>query len=261
MNFIKKNLYKIIVTIVAIIFIILFFYSCGRESRALEVANKKLAVATQNIAALQDTIRLTKTKDNKPEFDKLAFLTDKVENLEKLNVDLARTVKNINGKVSSIIKSSVSVTRDSFPVVVKAEMVDSTITATFDHDTTYSPGNYRKLSGFTQYNLRNGNTNAMVTKDKIGMTFTTGIKNFKEGKPEIFVTSDYPGFKVDSLAGAVLNPDLFKPKPRQKLLTLGFNIGYTPVTYSFIKQKFDVDIGRIGFSIGGNINLTRLLKR
>lgn len=253
-TFLQKNKYLIVISIIAIILGGLFLHQCRKN----DIAEKKLEVANHNIAALNDTLRITQTNSGKPEFDKLAFLTDKVENLIKLNKDLAREVKETKGKVASIVKGSISIQRDSFPVLVKAELVDSTVTAKFDHDTTYSPGNYRTLAGFTQYNLRNGQSNGIITKDKIGMTFVTGIKNLDKGKPEIFLRSDFPGFVVDSVSGAVLDPALFKPKTKQKLLTFGLNIGYTPITYSVAKKKLDFDATRFGASIGINANISRL---
>src|SRR5882724_6028732 len=66
---------------------------CGTAS----MLKKELAVSEHNIKALNDTIRLTTNKAHEPEFDKLAFLTDKVSNLEKLSTDLYTEVKKIKG--------------------------------------------------------------------------------------------------------------------------------------------------------------------
>lgn len=232
--------------------------SCNRNARL----KKQLAVAEHNIAAANDTIRLERNKNGDTMSVKLAFLTDKLSNLEKLNKDLYTEVKNIKGKVSTIIKSDVQVKEVEKPVpfLVKAELADSTVTANFSFDTTYSPGNYRKLAGLTQYNLRNGQSNGSLTQSDFGMQFTTGIRNLDKGKPEIFLQSNYPGFTVTALEGAVLDPTLFNKK-KVPTITLGVGIGWTPMTYSFATKKSTFDLQQVGVSAGVNINVLKLLRK
>lgn len=223
---------------------------------------KEIAVANQNIKALNDTVRLTKDRQGRDEFDKLALLTDKVSKLEDLNQSLYAEVKAVKGKVSSIIAADVKVKEVEKPVpfVVKGELVDSTVTATFSLDTTFSPGNWRKIAGLTQYNLKTSQSTGMLTKSEFGMRFTTGIKNLDKGKPEIFLKSDYPGFTVTQLDGAVLDPKLFQKK-KVPLITTGLNFGYTPVTYDIRTKKFDFNPSRVSVTAGINVNILKLFKR
>lgn len=223
---------------------------------------KQLAVATHNINALNDTIRVTTNRAGEVEFNKLALLTDKLSSLEQLNADLYNEIKQIKGKVSSIIKADVQVKEVEVPVPfqVNTEILDSLITAKFKLDTVFSPGNYRKLSGLTQYNLRTGQSVGELTNSEFGMRFVTGIKNLDKGKPEIFIESKYPGFTVTELDGAVLDPKLFQKK-KVPTITLGIGVGWVPVTYDLKTNKTDFNLQRFGASVGVDINLIKLLKR
>lgn len=218
---------------------------------------KQIAVQNHNIEALTDTIRVTKDREGKAEFDKLALLTTSVKKLSEMNEELAAEIKTIKGNVNTIIKSDIKLVEKPVPFVVKGELVDSTVRADFNYDTTYSPGNYRKLSGYTTYNLRNGVAGGQKLTDELGLSFKTGIKNLDKGKPEIFLSSDYPGFQVTALDGAVLDPKLFSKKKRTPLFTIGAHLGYAPFNYDAIAKKFEFKPGNFSGSVGLNINLLR----
>jgi hypothetical protein len=231
-TFFNKNRYSVIVTVLAIIFAFVNLIQFNQNA----ITKKKLAVAEHNLQAANDTLRVTIDKAGKEETNKLAFLMDEISDLKKMNVDLYNEVKNIKGKVSTVIQGDVTVVEKPVPFVVKAELADSTVRADFAFDTTYSPGNFRKIAGYTKYNLKNGESSGVKTTDEIGIKFTTGIKNLDKGKPEIFLKSDYPGFSVTALEGAVIDPNLFK-KPRQKKLSVGLHVGYSPLYYNLDTKK------------------------
>lgn len=247
------------VTVIAVAVGLFFAVSSITQCNKTQVLKKKLAVAEHNIQAANDTIRITRDKANQIEYDKLAFLTDKLSNLEKLNADLSDEVKKIKGKVTTIIQGQVQIIHDTVPLIVKGELIDSTVRADFNFNKDYNTGNSRKLAGYTKYDLRNGQSEGQLTLDEIKIKFTTGIKNLDKGKPEIFLKSDYPGFEVTALDGAVLDPGLFKAKKRSPLITTGINIGWTPATYSIKDKKFEFKPDRIGATIGININIIKLL--
>lgn len=220
---------------------------------------KKLAVAEHNVKVANDSIRLVKDKLGRDEYDKLAYLTNSVKNLEKLNSELAEEVRAIKGNVNTIIKSDIKIVEKPVPFEVRAELVDSTLTAFFNYDSTYSPGNYKKLSGYTQYNLKDGTVVAKKITDEVGISFTTGIKGMEEGKPEIFLKSNYPGFSVTNLDGAVLDPKLFKPKNKTPLMTPTLAVGWTPLTYDNKEQIVRVSPRNIGVTAGVGFNVFKLL--
>ena len=148
---------------------------------------------------------------------------------------------------------------DTVPLIVRAELIDSIIKADFDYSKDYSAGNSRKLKGYTKYDLRNGVTGGELTQDETTMRFITGIKNLDKGKPEIFLKSDYPGFTVTALEGAVLDPKLFEKK-KTRLVTLGITVGLTPLTYDWKTQKTEINLHRVGVTTGVSFNIIKLLK-
>jgi len=252
-TFVRNNKLITGIVIFALISSLLNLRQCSNN----QTLKKEVKVATQNIKALNDTIRLTKDREGKAEFDKLALLTDKVSKLADMNADLAKEVKAIKGRVNTIIKTDLKIVHDTIPVPATGSVVDSVVRVDWKYDTTYSSGNYRKLNGFTTYDLKTKYPYAQKNQDEFGIRLTTGIKNLKEGKPEIFLKSEYPGLTVTALDGAVLDPSLFKPKKRTPLFTIGAHIGYTPVTYDLVNRKVLFNFAQIGGSFGVNINLLR----
>lgn len=234
-NLFNKNRYGFIVTILALVFAMVNLI----QFNTVALEKKKREIAEFNLQVAQDEVHTTEDKAGRDEANKLAFLMDELSDLKKMNVDLYNEVKNIKGNVSTVIQSEVKVVEKPVPFIVKAELVDSTVTTGFNFDTTYSEGNYKKLAVFTKYNLKTGEASGQKTVDEIGIKFTTGIKNFDKGKPEIFLKSDYPGFTVTELDGAVIDPNLFK-KPRQKRLSLGLHVGYSPLYYNISTKKAGV---------------------
>lgn len=257
-GFFLKNKYAVIVTGAALILLWIILL----QKRVIDRKNKEIAVAAHNLAAANDAIRITKDNAGKVEFDKLSYLFEKVSNLEKANKELAQEVRETKGKVSQITQIGFKIIRDTVKLETKTEITDTTIKSEFNFDSSYTPGNYRLLKGFTTYNFKTKITIGLLTKDEIGVKLVTGIKNLDQGKPEIFVRSDFPGFVVTQLEGAVLDPNLFsrpntKPVP---LVTLGATVGWTPITYDWNKKVYDFNIQRVGVTAGLSFNLVKLLK-
>jgi len=256
MNLFTKNKRGLIILLAAAALIFINLYQFNRNQEI----KKRYEVAQQNIKALADSIRIVKETNGKFEFNKLALLTDKLSGLEQLNRDLAAEVKTIKGTVNTIIKADVKIVHDTVPLVVHGQLIDSTVTALFDYSKAYSPGNARTLQGYTKYDIRTGNTTGELTKDELDMRFKTGIKNLDKGKPEIFLQSDYPGFNLTSLDGAVLDPTLFHKKPTVHLITVGFGVGLVPLTYDWRTQKAEINLHRVGVTAGLNFNFSKILK-
>lgn len=223
------------------------------------INQKKAEIAEYNEKVAKDSLKVEKDRQGRVEYNRLAYLTDKVDNLTKLSSELANEVKNVKGKVSTIIQGEVKIVEKPVPFLVRGEFIDSTVTAYFNYDSIYSPGNYRKLSGYTKYDLRSGLTSGLKQTDEFGLKVTTGIKNLDKGKPEIFFKSDYPGFQVTSLEGAVLDPKLFEPKKKTPLITPSLTIGWTPAIWNNKDQKVQVNPGNFGVTAGVGFNIFRIL--
>jgi type II secretory pathway pseudopilin PulG len=253
-TFLNKN-WKGLAILLAAALLILWNVHMFRQNWVNE---KKAQVAEYNLQVAQDTIRAVKDRQGRVEYDKLAYLTNSVKNLEKLNSDLAAEVKSIKGNVTTIIKGDIKVVHDTVPLIVKAELIDSNVIAHFNYDTTYSPGNYRKLTGYTKYDLKTGSVSGQKEVDETGISFTTGIKNLDKGKPEIFLKSNYPGFQVTSLQGAELDPKLFTPKKKVPLITPTLFVGWTPVNVNSKDQIVKIAPGQFSAGVGLGFNLFKV---
>jgi hypothetical protein len=211
----------------------------------------------QNVAALTDSLRVTKDKLGREEFNKTAFVAA-LEDLKKMNLDLYNEVKAIKGQVKSIAKVTAEIAGDTSlniattkePVILKSG--DTAYNYNWRGDTTYSPGNYRRLAGTTFTSKEYNQTK--LTEDRIGFKLVTGVKQNPQTKQyEIFAKTDYPGLEITGLEGAVLDPSLFSKPKRKKLITLGAHVGYSPFQYNLGQRKITFDQLITG-SVGININ-------
>ncbi len=249
LNYLKEN--KIVEVLIGVVLLgIVLVVSLRNSNNELK---KKIEVAEQNQKVQLDSIRVSYDRVGKAQFDKLAYLTDNVTDLKKLNSDLAKAISDIkSGKVSTIIQGSVKVVEKPVPFIVHADTMGGALFAHFNYDTIYSPGNFRKLSGFTKYDLKSQAVSGQKEQDEFGMKFTTGIVNLDKGKPEIFLKSDYPGFSITKLDGAVLDPKLFKTN-KTPLITPSLTLGWTPIivtqgTGHIVTNQFGATLG-VGFNV------------
>ena len=251
----KLKISLVLLVVLAISIIVIIKISNNNLSR-------KLANTEYNLTVVRDSIRIIKDKTGNTESDKLAYLADNVKNLALLNKDLSDKIKSIQGNISSIITTEVKIVEKPVPFLVTKKVKDSgLISIHFKQDTVYSPGNYKILSGYTEYNTYTGEVKAKKITDESGIALTTGIKNLDKGKPEIFIKSNYPGFSVTSLNGAVLDPKLFNNSKKNKtpLVTPGITIGWTPVTWNNDKQEVNFSTKSVGITAGLSFNVLKLL--
>ncbi len=246
-NWIKNN----IILLGVILILVLFGISQCRNNKTLK---NKLEVSEQNIKVVNDTIRITESKDGTLEANKLAFLTDKISNLEKLSSSLAKEVKNTKGTVNYIVNSGTKIVHDTTYLPSTSVADSNAVIVNFKFDTLYSKGNSRNLAGYTKYGMKDKSSSAILTKDSLNISFTTGIKNLDKGKPEIFIRSNYPGFSATSIEGAVLDKKLFEPKAKQKRVGVGFQLGYSPLNYNLSTNKLGIT-NQITFGVGLNYRI------
>lgn len=217
--------------IVIILFLIFLLRECTPSKSDLNSLN-------QNVFALQDSIRTYKTKNDKLIFEKGAFITEK-SSLESLNKELFDAIKYLKDHPIIVIKPEIRIVEvpKYIPIYIgdSTKNADGSISRTLNwaYDTTYSKGNYRKIEGnflaTVDSSLNLKTTPMHIKKDEIGMSLSTGFTENKEGKLEIFVTSDYPGFSVTGLNGALIDPeksDILKKYFPKKRWGLGFYGGY-----------------------------------
>lgn len=250
---------KIILAGISII--VLLFLLNRWNYQKLREAEEKVARIENNLAAAQDTIRITKTKNNQLEYDKRIYVASSKKELKALSDSLAKQVEITKGNVSAIANIGFQVKHDSIYVPTTVYVEDSVISIRSRIDTTYSEGNFRALAYESVYKSKEGKAFSILTEDKIGFTATVGIKENDKKQKEIFVRPHYPGMIVGMLEGAIIE-DVATPAPKTKipLVTLGGNIGWTPITYDWNTKKADVNLNRIGINLGFNFNLGAIFK-
>lgn len=254
-EFILKNklLLASILAIISLFFLNKWNYNRWQEAKEEIVRNEA------NIAALQDTIRVTKAKDGTVQYNKLSFIAKDLAELKKVNEDLAREVEITKGKVAAIQKIGFEIKHDTLEVPVYVKVIDSTIYMAAKYDTTFSGGNFRSLKLESSYSLLTKQARSVLTEDRIGFTATVGIARKDTKSYEIFVRPHYPNMQVVGLEGAIIENNFFKDTKKQKapLVTIGGTLGWTPITYDIKAKKGDLNLNRIGGTLGIQFNLIR----
>jgi hypothetical protein len=178
--------------------------------------------------ALNDTIRIQKNRAGEDMFVKKTLLADK-NSLDKLNSDLSDELKKVKGQVIALqkVKAETKTEVQYVPTYV-TKYTDGKYSLDWKLDTTYSEGNYRKLSASSFFEIDSlthkispGKTK--IKEDVIGFSFVTGLRE-KDNSLEIFVTPKYPGMTITSMEGAIIDPhksDVLKKMLPQKKWSFG----------------------------------------
>ena len=95
----------------------------------------------------------------------------------------------------------------------------------------------------------------VITRDKINVALKTGITK-DDGLYKIYVTSDYPGFNVAKLDGAVLDPELLS-KSDESAFVIGPQIGFG---YGFGGEARPTPFMGIGVTYNLNKEVKELFK-
>lgn len=241
------------VLIILFVLAIIYFRGCGDQSQTI-------AKYEQNIAALNDSIRIYKTKNGEIVYEKNALIVSKNE-LSKYSKDLEKEIKYLKDNPIVVIKWKTKIEHDTvfIPVVPGEEHWNDdhtvkTVAFNWKYDTVYVDNNYKKLEGKylvqVDTSLNVVTKSFMISKDEIGLSFTTGLTESKDDKLEIFIKSSYPGFKPTDVQGALIDPqksDIIKKFFPPKRWTVGPYIGYG---LYFDPSKMSVGSGiNVGISV------------
>jgi len=236
-------------TIVIAIIIILLMRRCSPSDGDVNTLR-------QNVFALNDSIRAYKTKTGTLVYEKGALISEN-GNLKNLNKGLSDEVKYLKDNPIVIIKTKIVVKHDTIeiPVYISTPIYhqDGSVSRElkWSYDKDFGKGNSRKLSGKlditvdTSMNLTS--TPVHITDDEFSMAITTGLTENKDGLLEIFVKSDYPGFSVSSMDGALIDPkksEVLKKYFPPKRWALGIYGGFGPYV-----DPFNAKIG-MGVQLG-----------
>lgn len=218
---------------ILIIIIILLILGGGVAISRIGSLKTDLAISNQNNQALSDSIRVTKTKVGDLEYSKSVLVAEKGD-LKDLNKNLSDELKKEKGRVSelNIIIGSISNNKDT--VYVPNEIIqypDSSYGLKWVFDKKYDEVNFRYLEGISKFRLNIDSIIPLETsliKDSLNFNLVTGLKE-NEGKIEIFARSDYPGFSVVKLDGAIIDPSkhpVIKKFTKDKKWGVGPYVGF-----------------------------------
>lgn len=198
--------------------------------RKVNTINK---IKSQNELALTDSIRIYKDKQNNKIYEKNILVSNNDKDLETLSKNLYNELilfkdKN-NRNIITINQLNISIDRlqDTLKSlkVNNGKILNNNINTKFDFS-----DEYRSLSGGVDVILNNKDSTysyqSYLIKDKINLKLITGLKDNGKDGFEIYMKSDNPYFKVDSIEGAIIKPDYFKKYNKQKKFGIGINIGY-----------------------------------
>ena len=262
----KNRKYKIqrniLLLFLIILFIIFSFKNCNKENNIS--INDIIDIYEQNIEALQDSIYIYKTKNKNLLYEKSILIIQK-QNLKKYNQKLYNEIKYLKNNPIIITKQEIKIIRDTvyiFPQIDSSNIVFENnillIPFKWKDSVYYGNKNYRILEGKyiieidTNMNIKT--KDFIINKDEIGISFITGIAETKDDRVKIFIKSEFPGFKVTSIEGALFDPrnsKIIKKFFPQKRWGLSIYSGYG-FYFDIQKMKFGRAL-QIGIGINYNI--------
>jgi hypothetical protein len=219
-----------------------------KECSGNENLKAEIKRGQQNQKALLDTLRIEKNRAGELQAEKLTLVASEKE-LKSLNGSLYAEIQKQKGQVTQLTQANVELSTtitglqteleeerndiDTHTVYVDGATWPKSYRLKWSFDSTYSAGNYTKLSGFSRIRVLNDSTIVPgltdITENVQGFKFTTGLTK-KDGDYHIFVKSDHPGFSVSAIDGAVIpgNNPMFQGKPKKWGLaaTVGPNFSY-----------------------------------
>jgi hypothetical protein len=221
-EYIKKIDIRLLMMGAIVVLVLLLLQQCG----ATRNAKTDLAMANQNIFALNDTIRVAKNRADELQYEKGMLITSE-KGLKDLNENLYNELKKQRGDIAFLqqIVGKLSTPKPDGPIPgtggVTGNPCDSTGTyfAEWEDYRQFDSLNYRRLKAKTDIKVFKKKVTDVKTEiltDEIGFNLITGIKENKEGNFEIFVKSDYPGFVPTRIDGAFIpRKDLFPPQKKK----------------------------------------------
>jgi hypothetical protein len=237
---------------IAIVIIVLFYLKqCNRSSNL----NDELTIANMNQAALTDSVTTYKDKSGDLTFQKSTLIASEKE-LKDLNRELYDEVKDLKDNPKIVIKTLVKIIHDTVEVETNTVLyADGSIGLNWNRDTTFSVGNYQKLSGETRFKLDSNkvtDVRTMLNTNEFGMSFITGLKEGKDNY-EIFIKSDYPGFVATDIQGAIIDKKMIQSN--ESSWVFGPQLGYG-IVFSNGTVGYGVTVG-----VGVTYNLNKSIKK
>lgn len=226
---------RIILLIAVFVMAIFLFKDCGRTNNDDQITQME-----QNIAAYKDSLHKERNKVGEWQY-KHAVLASTNKTLEEQNSELAAEVEKQKGKVIYLSKINVQLnqtidslmnTPDNPGSITVNPNDDGSQDVNWKYAKDYGDGNSRYMEGTAKIVFRNdtsitktyispnGDTIKLkiplidedsvlvsIPIDKMNVKLVTGLeRDKKDDVLRIFVRSEYPGFNVTNIEGAIIDP-------------------------------------------------------
>lgn len=193
--------------LILVLLIMLFIGGCGYT--AYKSSQNELSIANQNTVALSDELRISKNKNKDLEYSKGVLIAEK-NDLKNLNKKLDADLKNEKGKVHEINRIIATITqKDTIKIKNDVKVYPNGVYGLkWKYNKQFDSINSRTIAGESKFKFNNDSINDLgteITADQIKFKLVTGLRE-KDGKVEIFATSNYPGLEVVELDGAIIDP-------------------------------------------------------
>jgi len=233
----NSNTQRILMIIIIFIFGFFLFKDCGRT-----IDDDKVTRLKQNIEYCKDSLVIVKNKANEIEYQRSVLASEK-EKLEEQNLNLYKEVEKQKGTVISLTETKASLTSEIIELENKLDdsveyyvYSDGTQSISWQYDTVYSKGNSKYIWGSTKFNfldneqLIDEESIRITLKDSLNFSLITGLEEDPDTEIlNIFVRSNYPGFNVSRIDGAIIDPHeskLIQSYFPEEKFGIGFTLGY-----------------------------------
>jgi len=247
---------RIFLLVTVFVLLVLLFKNCGRTSY-----DDYKTEMEQNISYYKDSLTKERNKVGQIEYER-AVLASSKKDLEKQNSNLASELRKEKGNVIYLANINASLKQKIIDLqnsVDKPESIivtvndDGTQNLAWRYDTIYSQGNERHMLGVAKISFDKDSTITQVTitdkgdtlkievplidknkviisipTDVMKIKLTTGLKRADDNLLKIFVRSDYPGFTITGIDGALIDPHkdpLIQSYFPRKRFVVGFSLG------------------------------------
>ena len=226
----NPTIQRIALLITIFILAVLLFKGCGRTP----IDNEKTQLE-QNLAYYKDSLKIVKNKLNETEYQRSTLAID-FQNLKVISTELADEVAKEKGTVITLtkiiadLKIEIGTLQGNGTTIIKV-WPNGEQSIYYNFDTTYSKGNELCFYSETRLGFKDTliHVNFIDNKISFRVNIITGLQEDPKTKLlNIFVRSDYPGFEISGIDGALIDPQkstLIKSYFPQKKFGLGFNLG------------------------------------
>lgn len=240
------NKQRNILIVIVLILLIIGYIGWTR----IQNLDKRLTISEQNTKALNDSVRVGKTKNGELEYSINTLVAEKGD-LAKLSKNLSDELAKEKGKVSELmdILAHIKIRDTIYINNTLIKYANGVYGLKWNYDTIFNTKNSRSIAGESQFkqdtiktivdnkekiDVRITPLKTILSKDEIKFHLITGLRE-KDGNIEIFARSDYPNLVITDLEGAIIDPETH------------------PVLTKFTKQRRWGVGPYIGLGLGGDL--------